>query len=112
MIQYNVVILCFYSCLYIVCGIKGFVQKYFVFSIVFEFDVGFFFEGKVFEEIMECYKYFFIVIFGIEVYCRNLFNEMNYVMDCWLIYCLCNGLLLDMDVYDVVEWLCIIELSE
>ena len=37
---------------------------------------------------------------------------MNYVMDYRLIYCLRNGLPLDMDVYDAAEWSCITELSE
>lgn len=43
---------------------------------------------------------------------RGLPNEMNYVMDYRLIYCLRNGLPLDMDVYDAAEWSCITELSE
>ena len=38
-------------------------------------------------------------------------NAMNYTMDCRLIYCLNNGLPLDMDVYDAAEWSCIAELS-
>ena len=42
----------------------------------------------------------------------SLPNEMNYVMDYRLIYCLRNGLPLDMDVYDAAEWSCITELSE
>ena len=38
-------------------------------------------------------------------------NLMNHVMDCRLVYCLRNGLPLDMDVFDVAEWSSIIELS-
>lgn len=38
-------------------------------------------------------------------------NEMNYIMDRRLIYCLQNGLPLDMDVYDAAEWSCITQLS-
>ena len=37
---------------------------------------------------------------------------MDYVMDYRLIYCLNNGLPLDMDVYDLAEWCCIIPLSK
>ena len=37
---------------------------------------------------------------------------MDYIMDARLIYCLNNGLPLDMDVYDAAEWSCIRELSE
>ena len=36
---------------------------------------------------------------------------MDYVMDWRLIYCLRNGLPLDMDVYDLAEWCCLAELS-
>lgn len=36
---------------------------------------------------------------------------MDYIMDYRLIYCLRNGLPLDMDVYDLAEWCCIGELS-
>lgn len=36
---------------------------------------------------------------------------MDYIMDYRLVYCLLNGLPLDMDVYDMAEWCCIGELS-
>ena len=36
---------------------------------------------------------------------------MDYIMDYRLIYCLRNGLPLDMDVYDLAEWCCIAPLS-
>lgn len=36
---------------------------------------------------------------------------MDYVMDYRLIYCLRNGLPLDMDVYDLAEWCCLPELT-
>ena len=36
---------------------------------------------------------------------------MDFVMEYRLIYCLRNGLPLDMDVYDLAEWCCITELS-
>ena len=39
-------------------------------------------------------------------------NIMNYTMDRRLIYCLREGLPLDIDVYDAAEWSCIAELSE
>ena len=38
-------------------------------------------------------------------------NVMNHVMDCRLVYCLRNGLPLDMDVFDAAEWSSLIELS-
>ena len=36
---------------------------------------------------------------------------MDFIMDYRLIYCLNNGLPLDMDVYDLAEWCCVSELS-
>ena len=36
---------------------------------------------------------------------------MDFIMDYRLIYCLNNGLPLDMDVYDLAEWCCVAELS-
>lgn len=36
---------------------------------------------------------------------------MDYIMDYRLIYCLRNGLPLDMDVYDLAEWSCLAEIS-
>ena len=36
---------------------------------------------------------------------------MDYIMDYRLIYCMRNGLPLDMDVYDLAEWSCLTELS-
>ena len=36
---------------------------------------------------------------------------MDFIMDYRLIYCLRNGLPLDMDVYDLAEWCCVGELS-
>jgi predicted dehydrogenase len=37
---------------------------------------------------------------------------MDYIMDYRLIYCLQNGLPLDMDVYDLAEWSCLVPLTE
>jgi predicted dehydrogenase len=45
--------------------------------------------------------------------CSIAKNEnMDYIMDYRLVYCLKHGLPLDQDVYDAVEWSCIMELSE
>lgn len=37
---------------------------------------------------------------------------MDFIMDYRLIYCLRNGLPLDMDVYDLAEWCCLVPLSQ
>jgi hypothetical protein len=36
---------------------------------------------------------------------------MDFIMDYRLVYCLHNGLPLDMDVYDLAEWCCVSDLS-
>jgi hypothetical protein len=36
---------------------------------------------------------------------------MDFMMDARLVYCLQNGLPLDMDVYDLAEWCCLAELG-
>ena len=36
---------------------------------------------------------------------------MDFIMDYRLVYCLRNGLPLDMDVYDLAEWCCMAELT-
>ena len=36
---------------------------------------------------------------------------MDFIMDYRLVYCLRNGLPLDMDVYDLAEWCCLPELT-
>lgn len=37
---------------------------------------------------------------------------MDFIMDYRLVYCLQNGLPLDMDVYDMAEWCCLVPLTE
>lgn len=37
---------------------------------------------------------------------------MDFIMDSRLVYCLQNGLPLDMDVYDLAEWCCLAELGQ
>jgi len=39
-------------------------------------------------------------------------TPLDYIMDYRLIYCLQKGLPLDMDVYDLAEWSCLVPLSE
>jgi len=36
---------------------------------------------------------------------------MDFIMDYRLVYCLRNGLPMDMDVYDLAEWCCMADLT-
>lgn len=62
--------------------------------------------------LMEQYRHPFIDQYktrGVEI-CGT--RWIDYVMDSRLIYCLRNGLPLDMDIYDAVEWSSLVELTE
>ena len=66
---------------------------------------------QVRKELMERYKH--PVTAHTEVMAAKVGGHggMDYIMDYRLVYCLLNGLPLDMDVYDLAEWCCPIELS-
>ncbi len=68
--------------------------------------------GTTTEELLQRYQHPFTATIGKEGALKGAPNEMNYIMDYRLIYCLHHGLPLDMDVYDAAEWSCITELSE
>ena len=67
---------------------------------------------EVFNAMMERYKH--PIVRDIEEKARQVGGHggMDFIMDYRLIYCLRNGLPLDMDVYDLAEWCCLIPLSE
>ena len=112
MLQYNVSTPRPYSRLQTVCGTLGFAQKYPVPCIALDSHGDTPLEGEALEQVLTLYKHPFSATIGEEAHRKGLPNEMNYVMDYRLIYCLRNGLPLDMDVYDAAEWSCITELSE
>ena len=112
MLQYNVSTPRPYSRLQTVCGTLGFAQKYPVPCIALDSHGYTPLEGEALEQVLTLYNHPFSATIGEEAHRKGLPNEMNYVMDYRLIYCLRNGLPLDMDVYDAAEWSCITELSE
>ena len=62
------------------------------------------------EMLMEAYCHPLITKFG-EMGREMGHGGMDYIMDARLVYCLQNGLPLDMDVYDMAEWCCLAELG-
>ena len=66
---------------------------------------------ELFKSLMEQYKH--PVTAHTEIMAAKVGGHggMDYIMDYRLVYCLRNGLPLDMDVYDLAEWCCPIELS-
>ena len=125
LIQHNVMTPRPYSRMYQLTGTEGFANKYPVQQYCFRSD------GKlsdlnadyqnlnmhgavpadVMAKLMEEYKH--PIHKEIEDVARKVGGHggMDYVMDYRLIYCLRNGLPLDMDVYDLAEWCCLPELT-
>ncbi len=124
LIEHNVMTPRPYSRMYQLTGTKGFANKYPVQQYCFESPEGLevsadyqeINEHKVVSEeirqqLMETYKH--PIHREIEEKAKSVGGHggMDYVMDYRLIYCLRNGLPLDMDVYDLAEWCCLPELT-
>ena len=111
-LQYDVVTPRPYSRHQTICGTRGFMQKYPVPCVLLDMYGKEPLEGEMLEAVMNQYKHPFTAVIGEEARQKNMPNEMNYIMDYRLVYCLRHGLPLDQDVYDAAEWSCITELSE
>ncbi len=125
LIQHNVMTPRPYSRMYQVVGVEGYASKYPVEeyclrpSQVDSKDVpnheNLNAHGSVPEEIkkalMEKYKH--PIHRELEETAKKVGGHggMDYIMDYRLVYCLRNGLPLDMDVYDLAEWCCMAELT-
>ena len=70
------------------------------------------YSGAALEELMAQYRNP-ILTPELEALAREVGGHggMDFIMDYRLVYCLNNGLPLDMDVYDLAEWCCVTELS-
>ena len=101
-----------YSRSHTICGTQGFAQKYPVATINLENPLTGEIVNETTEALLQHYQHPFTTTIGNEGLRKGVPNEMNYIMDYRLIYCLHHGLPLDMDVYDAAEWSCITELSE
>ncbi len=99
-----------YDRMYQLTGTRGFANKYPVQG--FALDSHSFVSDAERAALMERYKH--PIVHDIEELARTVGGHggMDFVMDYRLVYCLQNGLPLDMDVYDLAEWCCVIPLSE
>ena len=105
-----------YSRLQTVCGTEGFVQKYPIATVQTAEGL---LQGHDAEEFMQRQLANASAAEGTMSAARawrdghtlGVDNEMNYAMDRRLIYCLQQGLPLDIDVYDAAEWSCLTELT-
>ena len=101
-----------YSRSYMISGTKGYVQKYPVHSMSFAPDSDNIFIGEQCDSIIGRHRHTFVEKYakrGKEL-CGK--RWIDFAMDERLIYCLRNGLPLDMDVYDAAEWSSLVELTE
>lgn len=101
-----------YSRSFLLSGTEGFAQKYPVPMYAFAQDSENAITGSACNELLERYRHPFVAKYkerGTELCDRRW---IDYAMDCRLIYCLRNGLPLDMNVYDAALWSCLVELTD
>jgi predicted dehydrogenase len=115
-----------YTRMYQLTGTKGFANKYPVEGYALgaaavgqditpdyqKLDAEEYVSEEVKKALMVKYKH--PIVKGIEEKAKQVGGHggMDYIMDYRLIYCLQNGLPLDMDVYDLAEWSCLGALTE
>lgn len=111
LLQYSISLPQPYSRLFTICGTKGFAQKYphEVLRVESNSDKDI---NNWDKEGFHKIEHPFVSKIGNPAKAKGIENSMNYMMDYRLIYCLQNGLPLDISVYDAVQWSCIAELSE
>jgi predicted dehydrogenase len=126
LIEHNVTSPRPYDRMYQLTGTKGFANKYPVEGYALDggeidpsiaadhenLNVHSFLPVSVQKALMEKYKH--PIVKDIEEKAKQVGGHggMDFVMDYRLIYCLQKGLPLDMDVYDLAEWCCLIPLTE
>ncbi len=125
-IQHNVATPRPYSRMYQLTGTKGFANKYPVQGFAIEnealdssmnvdhedLSAHSFVSESMQETLMELYKH--PIYLELEQMAEKVGGHggMDFIMDYRLIYCLQNGLPLDMDVYDLAEWCCMAPLTK
>ena len=124
LIEHNVMTPRVYTRMYQLTGTEGFANKYPVKQYLFKnsplteesssydaLDIHRPISKEMMEKLMDEYKH--PIIADIEEKAREVGGHggMDYIMDYRLVYCLRNGLPLDMDVYDLAEWCCLPELT-
>lgn len=111
MIQHDVTSPRPYSRLHMLSGTKGFAQKYPVRGIALEPDGHYFLNKEKLDSVLTKYEHPIVREIGEMAKKVGGHGGMDFMMDYRLIYCLNNGLPLDQDVYDAVEWSCLVPLT-
>jgi predicted dehydrogenase len=125
LIEHNVTSPRPYSRMYQLTGTKGFANKYPTEGYALEkenigedaadyqrLEAHSFVPDALKDQLMQKYKHPIAV--SIEEKAKQVGGHggMDFIMDYRLIYCLQKGLPLDMDVYDLAEWCCLVPLTE
>ena len=114
-----------YSRMYQLSGTKGFANKYPIEGYALDatslegsgipnlenLNAHIFVSKETKDELMETYKHRIHVELEEKAKEVGGHGGMDFIMDYRLVYCLQNGLPLDMDVYDLAEWCSLAELS-
>lgn len=107
-IQHNVMTPQPYNRLYQLTGTKGFANKYPTEGFALGHD---FLKKEEKDSLESLYEHPILKKYGKTAKEVGGHGGMDFVMDSRLVYCLQNGLPLDMDVYDLAEWCCLAELG-
>lgn len=124
-IQHNVMTPQPYSRLYQLTGTSGFANKYPVEGYALEgktsnveglpdhenLNAHGFLSPEAHQALVEQYRHPLYKEIGEKAKSVGGHGGMDFIMDYRLVYCLQNGLPLDMDVYDLAEWCCVAELG-
>ena len=111
MIQHDVASPRPYSRIHLVSGTKGFAQKYPRQQLSFDPSHSAL-RPEAMQDTLKKYEHPITKEIGELARSVGGHGGMDFIMDYRLVYCLQNGLPLDMDVYDAAEWSCITPLSE
>lgn len=112
LIQHDVVSPRPYDRHHILSGTKGFVQKYPIEGIALEPNAHEFLSENQLDSLLQEYEHPIVTEVGEQAKSVGGHGGMDFIMDYRLIYCLNNGLPLDQDVYDAVEWSSLVPLTQ
>lgn len=112
MIQHDVTSPRPYSRIHLVSGTKGFAQKWPLQHIALEPNSHKAVTQEIMDSLLLKYEHPIITKTGEKAREVGGHGGMDFIMDYRIVYCLQNGLPMDMDVYDAAEWSSLVELSE
>lgn len=111
LIQHDVTSARPYSRKHVINGTKGFAQKYPIEELALSPNTHEFLSDEEKDSVYQKYTHPIVSEIGKKAKEIGGHGGMDFIMDYRLIYCLNNGLPLDMDVYDAVEWSCLVPLT-